>query len=339
MRTVANGPQRTVANGPCVSQRLGLHHPAHVGHGAPPAFLSGISATIASVVRMFLAIDAAFWSAERVTIAGSMMPALTRSTISPVMAINPSAVLALRTSLTMTAPSSPALCAIWRSGSSSALQHDLRAGLLVLVLEPVEADGVRRVQQRDAAAGDDALLERRARRLERVLDAMLLLLHLGLSRRADLDDCHTARQLREALLELLLVEVGVGVLDLGLDLVDAALDRLGVTPAVDDRGGVLGDHDSARVAELGELGVLELEAQLLGDHLAAGEDRDDLEQPLAAIAEARGLDRETGERAAQLVDRSDPFSRVVEALNGCGPISGLGPTGNAVSKACYAPRL
>jgi hypothetical protein len=48
----------------------------------PPAVsFSGTSATIASVVRMFLAIDAAFWSAERVTIAGSMMPSLTRSTI------------------------------------------------------------------------------------------------------------------------------------------------------------------------------------------------------------------------------------------------------------------
>jgi hypothetical protein len=32
---------------------------------APTASFSGGSATIASVVRMFLAIDAAFWSAER----------------------------------------------------------------------------------------------------------------------------------------------------------------------------------------------------------------------------------------------------------------------------------
>src|SRR5262249_45256620 len=48
-----------------------------------PAF-SGASATIASVVRMFFAIDAAFCSAERVTIVGSVMPALTRSVTSPV---------------------------------------------------------------------------------------------------------------------------------------------------------------------------------------------------------------------------------------------------------------
>jgi hypothetical protein len=48
----------------------------------PPAIagsFSGGSATIASVVRMFLAIEAAFCSAERVTIAGSMTPAAVRS--------------------------------------------------------------------------------------------------------------------------------------------------------------------------------------------------------------------------------------------------------------------
>src|SRR4051812_3580431 len=86
----------------------------------PPLALSGISATIASVVRMFLAIDAAFWSAERVTIAGSITPAPTRSTISPVAAFKPWPLSALRTSLTTTEPSSPAFSAIWRSGSSSA---------------------------------------------------------------------------------------------------------------------------------------------------------------------------------------------------------------------------
>ena len=46
----------------------------------PPApFFSGLSATMHSVVRMFLAIEAAFCSAERVTLAGSMMPAWTMS--------------------------------------------------------------------------------------------------------------------------------------------------------------------------------------------------------------------------------------------------------------------
>ena len=69
-----------------------------------------------------------------------------------------------------------------------------------------------------------------------------------------------------------------------------------------ERRGVLREHDAAGAAELRELRVLELEAHLLGDDLAAGEDRDVLEHALAAIAEARGLDGDAGEGAAQLVD-------------------------------------
>ena len=58
----------------------------------PPAgagFFSGLSATTASVVRNSAAIDAAFCSAERVTLAGSMMPAASRSTYSPFAAFRP----------------------------------------------------------------------------------------------------------------------------------------------------------------------------------------------------------------------------------------------------------
>src|SRR5436305_800320 len=144
--------------------------------GIPPApSFSGISATIASVVRMFLAIDAAFCSADRVTIAGSITPAATRSSISPLAALRPWPSLALRMCSTTTEPSRPEFAAIWRTGSSS------------------------------------------ARRTMR------------------------------------------------------------------------------------ELGVLEFEAHLLGDDLAAGEDRDVLQHPLAAVAEPGRLDRHAGERAAQLV--------------------------------------
>ena len=75
-----------------------------------------------------------------------------------------------------------------------------------------------------------------------------------------------------------------------------------LTRAVDDRGGVLRHDDAAGAAELRDLRVLELEADLLGDDLGAGEDRDVLEHALAAVAEARGLDGDAGEGAAQLVD-------------------------------------
>ena len=58
--------------------------------GMPPPDSSGLSAMTASVVRNSAAIDAAFCSAERVTLAASMMPALTRSSYSPVAALRPS---------------------------------------------------------------------------------------------------------------------------------------------------------------------------------------------------------------------------------------------------------
>ena len=57
--------------------------------GAAGAAFSGLSATTASVVRKRPAMLAAFCSAERVTLAGSMMPAAMRSTYSPVAALRP----------------------------------------------------------------------------------------------------------------------------------------------------------------------------------------------------------------------------------------------------------
>src|SRR5581483_11769616 len=83
---------------------------------------SGLSATTDSVVRSSAAIDAAFCSAERVTLAGSMTPALNRSSYCPVTALSPTLPVSRSTCWTCTAPSSPALRAIHLSGSSSALR-------------------------------------------------------------------------------------------------------------------------------------------------------------------------------------------------------------------------
>jgi hypothetical protein len=52
-----------------------------------------------------------------------------------------------------------------------------------------------RVEQRDAAAGHDALLDRGAGGVQRVVDAVLLLLHLDLGRAADADDRDAAGEL------------------------------------------------------------------------------------------------------------------------------------------------
>src|SRR6185312_1758070 len=181
-------------------------------------------------------------------------------------------------------------------------QHDLDAGILVGVGALQVLDVGTRTQVRDAAARDDAFLDRRARGVQRVLDASFLLLHLDFGRGADLDHGDTPRELGHALLQLLLVVVGGRLVDLHADVLDARLDRRLFAGAVDDRRVFLGDFDALGTAEILDRRVLELEAELLGDHRAVGQDRDVLEHRLAAVAEARRLDGDGLEDPADVVD-------------------------------------
>src|SRR6478735_2960003 len=178
--------------------------------------------------------------------------------------------------------------------------HDVGAGRLV-TLEHELVERLGGLDESDATTGDDALLDGSLRVADGVLDAVLALLELDLRGRARLDDGDAAGELGEALLELLAVVVGVRLLDLGLDLGDAALDLRAVLGVLDDGRLVLGDDDLASAAEQVEGGVLELETDLLGDDLATGEDGDVGEHRLAAVAEAGSLDGDRLERALDLV--------------------------------------
>src|SRR4029078_374691 len=158
--------------------------------------------------------------------------------------------------------------------------------------------------------GNDTLYDGRTGRVEGVIDAVLLLLHLDLGRAANADNRDAARELGKALLELLLVIVRGGLFDLLLDLADAGLDLFLLAGAVDDGGVLLGDRHLLGPAEAGERHALQLDAEIFRDHLAAGEDGDVLQHGLAAIAEARRLDGRDLEAAAQLVDdeRGESFA-------------------------------
>jgi hypothetical protein len=70
------------------------------------------------------------------------------------------------------------------------------------------------LHQRHAAADDDAFLNRGAGRVQRVVDAVLALLHLDFGGAADADHRDAAGELRQPLLQLLLVVVRRGLLDL-----------------------------------------------------------------------------------------------------------------------------
>src|SRR5205085_8642213 len=128
--------------------------------------------------------------------------------------------------------------------------------------------------ERGSAARHDAFLDGRAPGVHRVLHPRLLLLPLGLGRRADLDDGHAADELRQALLQLLAVVVRSGLLDLRADGLHAALDVAGLARALDEGRVVLVNRDLLRAAQVFELDVLKLDAEVFRDDLAARKYRD-----------------------------------------------------------------
>ena len=73
-------------------------------------------------------------------------------------------------------------------------------------------------QQSDAASWKNAFLDRRAGRVHGVIDAVLALLDLDLSGAADADHRDAASKLGQPLLQLLLVVIRCGLLDLHFDL-------------------------------------------------------------------------------------------------------------------------
>src|SRR5262249_51373307 len=181
------------------------------------------------------------------------------------------------------------------------LEHDIDAGLYVGIAVGDLADRLLGAQERDAAARHDSFLDRGAGGVERVLDPILLLLDLDLAGAPHADHRHASRELGQPLLQLLAVIVGRGLLDLRLDLADAGLDVLLLAGAVDDRRLLLLDDDLLGAPEHGGRHILELDAELFGDQLAAGEDRDVLEHGLAAVAPAGGFYGGNLESAAELV--------------------------------------
>ena len=79
---------------------------------------------------------------------------------------------------------------------------------------------------------------------------------------------HAAGQLRQTLLQLLAIEIGIDALELGLDLIDAILDGRLLASAVNDKSGVFGDLDRLSMAEHVDAGIRHGHAEVLVDDLA-----------------------------------------------------------------------
>ncbi len=138
--------------------------------------------------------------------------------------------------------------------------------------------------------------------MQGVFEAGLLFLHLGFGGRPDADLDQSVGQLGEAFLELLAVVVARGGLDLAADLLDAGFDLFVVAGAFGDGGVIVVHRDALGHAQIGDGDAFQIDAQILGEHLRAGEDADVLEHLLASVAVAGRLDRTDVQDAAHLVD-------------------------------------
>src|SRR5450830_469524 len=180
--------------------------------------------------------------------------------------------------------------------------NDIDAVLLVLVVGLDALERLDRAEQGDAAARQNAFLDRGTGCMHRIIDAILAFLHLDLGGTAHADHRNAAGELRQPLLQLLFVVIGRRLLDLHLDLGDASLYVGFLAGAADDRSVLLFDHYLLGAAEHVQSDLVKFDAEIIADRLSAGEDRNVFEHRPAAIAEAWCFHRRNLEAAAQIVD-------------------------------------
>ena len=107
---------------------------------------------------------------------------------------------------------------------NSRATNDADAGCLIASETEVVLENNDSLHECAATAGDDALFDCGARRGDGVLNTVLLLLELNLGVCANLDDDNATAELGQALGELLAIPIGIGALDLALELGHAVCD-------------------------------------------------------------------------------------------------------------------
>ena len=176
------------------------------------------------MVRTRPAIEAAFWTVERVTLAGSTTPGGEQVDDLAGDGVEAEVAAGGADALDDDRAFEARVLGDLAERLFEGALHDQDAGLLValVVVDVSSAFAARSRVTPPPGTMPSSTAARVARK--GVLVAVLLLLELGLGGGADLDDGDAAGELGEALLELLLVVVAVGLLDLALDLLDAAQD-------------------------------------------------------------------------------------------------------------------
>lgn len=196
------------------------------------------------------------------------------------------------------------------------VSDDAHTKLLVKVggLEVLESvDGG--LDEGSTTAREDALLNGSAGGVERIHEAVLLLANLHLGGATDLDDGNTARELGEALLELLLLVLGGGGVGHDTtDLLAALSNRVLAAVTVEEDGVLLGDGDGAGGAEHVRGKLVKLDIELGAEDGGVGEDSKIAEDGLAVVTEAGGLDGGNLELATELVENADGESLALKVL-------------------------
>src|SRR5207249_3073024 len=123
----------------------------------------------------------------------------------------------------------------------------------------------------------------------------------GLSRSADVDDRNTAREFPQGLLQFLAIVIAGRLFDLTTDLGNPALDIGFFAFAFHDGGVLLVNGDAFGTAEVFELDVLELDAEVFADQTPAGQHGDVFEHRLTTVAEAGRFHRADLQCATQFV--------------------------------------
>ena len=158
------------------------------GIAGPSSFL-GLSATIASVVISRPAMDAASSSAVRTTFAGVDHAELEHVAIFLGLRVEAERVVRALADLAGNDGSvdTCVLCDLTQRSLQRAA-HDGDTRVLIGVLAGQALKRLGALDESDTAAHDNAFLNGRAGRVQRVVDAVLALLHLGLGHAADADD-------------------------------------------------------------------------------------------------------------------------------------------------------
>ncbi len=182
-------------------------------------------------------------------------------------------------------------------GFANGVNTDL--GIILVHLEVFECAHC--IHQGDTTAWNNTFLNSSAGCRQGVFHTMFLFFQFGLSCSADTDDSHTASQFSQAFLQFFAIVIAGCVLDFSADLLNAALDGIGITLTADDGGAVFVDGDFFSATEVFDGGVFEFAAGLFRDHGSIGQDSDILEHGLAAITKARGFDSDDIQDAADLV--------------------------------------